>query len=117
MTGTMYHLHLISKRVGSFLSIALKLKRVLSNIIANALQVMQSEASIMMNVRDYDDSFVEIEITNTGSFICADKLSNIFDSFFIPSVKARDRFRSCDCKKIHRSTWRANLMFKFRKNE
>ena len=61
---------------------SVKVKRVLSNIIANALQVMQSEASIMMNVRDYDDSFVEIEITNTGSFICADKLSNIFDSFY-----------------------------------
>ena len=59
-----------------------KIKRVLSNIVTNAIQAMGSNENIIFRAKMSKDSELELELSNTGSHINEDKLSNIFDSFY-----------------------------------
>jgi signal transduction histidine kinase len=56
------------------------LRRVLTNVIDNALKNSPENNTIKMNVQD-DDRFCEIMVNNQGKIIPAELLPNIFDRF------------------------------------
>lgn len=73
-----YHTHMIQAH-------ALKLERVFSNILSNAIQAMNCQGNIWFHTREIvleSNTFVEFCIGNSNSFIAKENLQNIFKAFF-----------------------------------
>lgn len=67
---------------------SLKMNRVLSNIVGNALQAMKFRGRISFGTRHLPESpFLELTIENTGSFIPAESREKVFDLFFTSEKK------------------------------
>lgn len=67
-----------------------KLGRVFSNILVNAVQVMQGEGEISFhtkNIQVHDKPFIEVRVTNSGSFIPEDERASIFSTFYSKGKK------------------------------
>lgn len=63
----------------------LKVTRLFSNIIGNAVQAMKGQGSIWLNTREISfegTKVVEVTIGNSNSIISAEELSSIFDMFY-----------------------------------
>ena len=73
------HLHKISCN-------PLKVGRVFSNIISNALQAMNCEGVITFKSEERE-GFIEVVIHNSGSYIEIENRSQLFDSFFTKGKK------------------------------
>ncbi len=65
---------------------ALKIARVFSNILGNAIQAMNYKGSLWIKTRE-QDGFVEFCLGNAGSMIPPESLSKLFDSFFTSGKK------------------------------
>ena len=62
---------------------SLKIQRVFSNIVGNALQAMDNHGSIWFKTKESDNDFnITCCIGNTGSFIPKEDLPHVFDMFY-----------------------------------
>lgn len=64
---------------------ALKIKRVLNNIIENAIEAADADGRIWIHSEDLDEggqALLKLTIGNTGSFIEADARERVFDIFY-----------------------------------
>ena len=64
----------------------LKVGRVLSNIVGNAVQAMNQRGSIWFRTRE-DGGLIEFTVGNGGSLIPAENLPKLFDAFFTSGKK------------------------------
>ena len=64
-----------------------KVLRVLSNIIGNAFQAMSYKGEMLFTYSEASDSFNQISIMNTGTYIPTESVEKLFDAFFTSGKK------------------------------
>ncbi len=80
---------------------ALKITRILINIIDNAAHAMQATGQMWFKTRDVNSGdFIEFCIGNNGPAIAADDLPKVFDAFFTKGKKSGTGLGLAICKKI-----------------
>lgn len=102
-----------------------RVARVFANIIDNAIQAMKTKGSLFFTSRDIQqdaESYIEIGIRNTGSYIHIDDQKQLFDAFFTKGKKKGTGLGLAIAKKIiqahggniHcRSSWEMGTEFIF----
>jgi signal transduction histidine kinase/CheY-like chemotaxis protein/HPt (histidine-containing phosphotransfer) domain-containing protein len=79
----------------------IKVQRVLSNIIENAVQAMKGEGHLWFQSTAPDSNgFVEMIIGNTGSYVESDDIQKLFDAFFTKGKKGGTGLGLAIAKKI-----------------
>jgi signal transduction histidine kinase len=59
-----------------------KIQRVLKNLIDNAIKFTPEGEAVTVHVYRKETALIQIDIHNTGSYIAADMLPNLFESFY-----------------------------------
>lgn len=60
----------------------IKIKRVVNNILGNALEAMATKGSIRFRSKDLNNGYVEVSVFNSGTFIPLENRKEIFDVFY-----------------------------------
>lgn len=69
----------------------LMLRRVVSNLLSNAVRHTQANGQITIELREPDTNRIELSVANTGDFIPEDELPRIFERFYRVDA-SRQRF-------------------------
>ena len=78
-----------------------KVQRVFSNIIENAVQAMKGQGHLWFETTAPDrDGFVELIIGNSGSYVESDDIQKLFDAFFTKGKKSGTGLGLAIAKKI-----------------
>ena len=72
----------VPKAVCSIAADADQLKRVLINLVGNAIQNLQTGNSVIIDTKDLDTA-VELSVQDNGPGIAPDKLTHLFDRYFV----------------------------------
>jgi CheY-like chemotaxis protein len=78
----------------------LKVARVFSNIVGNALQAMKGQGPMWFRTRELDEGLLEFTIGNGGSFVGLEHRSKLFDAFFTSGKKGGTGLGLAIAKKI-----------------
>lgn len=85
----------------TILGYADELTQVWTNIIHNAIQAMNGSGVLDISIKDTDDNFVQVCITDNGPGIPEDVQPRIFEQFFTTKVQGEGTGLGLDiCKKI-----------------